>query len=411
VHIQCTHRIHICAKDRMNMLMKTARIKYYPVSNGDQTLLTLEDDTTILIDCNIRQDSQNGSDPEMFDVKEDLLKSVARRNGNPFVDVHILTHGDCDHCRGFKNNFYQGDPKKYSEENRNDDEIIIDEMWFSPMIAEKHQNDDEDIHQQEAERRLSLHRAEDSDRNLPGNRIRIVGYDGNKDYQDLNHLRITPGTVVNVFNGKEQDNFSFFVHAPFKEHLSSAEKDRNTTSIVLQARFTNSRGEFNCLAMFGGDSDHYSWSIILEKTKRYQNDVKERALDWDLFLAPHHCSWSFFNDRPQKDNPEPKASSLEVLDNKRRNAKVISSSKEVVNDNDNPPHYAAKQEYVKKVGSENFLNTETHLKKGKTPQPIVFEITHQGPMAPKEEEGSAKLAAGGSLGVIKRPSTYGRKPV
>lgn len=386
--------------------MEYPEIKYYPVCNGDQSLITLKDETTILIDCNIRQDAQNGN-VEMYDVKSDLLKSIKKRNNNPFVDVFILTHGDQDHCRGFKNNFYQGDPAKYSEENREADEIIIDEMWFSPMIAEDHTNSDEDIHQQEAERRLKLHRENSSDKDLPGNRIRIVGYDGNKDYQALNHLRITPGKVATIFNGKEQTSFSFFVHAPFKEHLSRPEKEKNATSIVLQARFTNSNDDFICLAIFGGDSDHYSWDIILKKTQKYQNDINERALDWDLFLAPHHCSWSFFNDRPQKENQTPKDTSLKVLDYKRANARVIASSKDIIQNDDNPPHYEAKKQYVNKVGVDNFLNTETFAKVGKTPQPIIFEVTNQGPMHPKKKEGSAINAASGALGVVNNPSKYG----
>ena len=49
-------------------------------------------------------------------VKKDLLDSIQFRNQNPYVDVFILTHGDQDHCLGFKDNFYQGeDVKKYSQ--------------------------------------------------------------------------------------------------------------------------------------------------------------------------------------------------------------------------------------------------------------------------------------------------------
>src|SRR5258705_491369 len=98
----------------------------------------------------------------------------------------------------------------------------IDEMWFSPMIAEEHTNDDEDVYQQEAERRLELHRNNSADKDLPGNRIKIIGYDGNKDYSELNHLRAIPGSVVTKFNNREQDIFSVFIHAPFKEQLASA---------------------------------------------------------------------------------------------------------------------------------------------------------------------------------------------
>lgn len=384
------------------------QIKFYPVGNGDQSLIILKDGTTLLVDCNIRQESIGSTDPKMYDVKKDLLKCIGRRNDNPYVDVFILTHGDCDHCRGYKNNFYQGDPTKYSDKNRKADEIIIDEMWFSPMIAEEHTNNDEDAYQQEAERRLDLHRKKDSNRNLPGNRIKIIGYDGNKDYHDLNHLRAIPGTVVKEFNNKTQNTFSVFIHAPFKEHLNSAEKDKNSTSIVFQARFKEFATDKNFvgLAMFGGDSDHYSWKIILDKTKKYKNDVNEQALNWDLFLATHHCSWSFFNDRPQRENPKPTETSLEVLDYMRLGGKVIASSKKIVADDDNPPHYEAKQEYIKKLDDDrDFLNTAVEPDET-GPKPIIFEITSQGINRANTESDDKKLAAAisvASSAIIKKP--------
>lgn len=392
--------------------MKKNYIKFYPVGNGDQSLIRLEDSTTILVDCNIRQESINSTDPLFYDVKKDLLNSLQKRNGIPYLDVFILTHGDCDHCRGFKNNFYQGDPTKYSSKNKEANEILIDEMWFSPMIAEEHTNDDEDVYQKEAERRLKLHRNNDANKDLAGNRIKIIGYDGNEDYSDLDHLRATPGTIVVKFNNKIQANFSLFIHAPFKEHLTHSEKDKNSTSIVFQARFkSSSTARFVGLFMFGGDSDHYSWDIILQKTKKYGNDVNELALDWDVFLSPHHCSWSFFNDRPQEENPEPKKTSLEVLDYQRSGAIIIASSKKIVDDDDNPPHYQAKMEYVKKVDESRFLNTAVEPNE-KKPEPIVFVIDETGVtrskdgMTDEDEKKAAAAAIIATTGVIKKPFSW-----
>ncbi len=265
-------------------------------------------------------------------------------------------------------------------------------------------------YQIEAERRLTLHRNKSTDRDLPGNRIKIVGYDGNKDYSDLNHLRAIPGAIITSFNNKSQNVFSVFIHAPFKEHLTSAEKDKNSTSIVFQARFKELPTDINFsgLAMFGGDSDHYSWEIILEKTKKYKN---EQALNWDLFLAPHHCSWSFFNDTPQDENPDPKGTSLEVLDYKQKGGRVIASSKKIVDDDDNPPHYAAKEQYLKKLDSSaDFFNTDVEPKES-APEPLVFEITSNGVKKVKTESEieSDKLAAALSVsasGIIKKPWCY-----
>lgn len=388
-------------------MAKNATIKFYPVENGDTSLIILEDRTTILVDCNIR----NCDSEEIYNVKKDLLQSVQYVNGVPYVDVFILTHGDQDHCRGFKKHFYLGAPEKYSEADKKEGLIRVDTMWFSPMIAEENSNDDEDAHQKEAERRLDLHRKKDPKKDNPGNRIKIIGYDGSKEYKDLDHLRAKPGDIVSRFNDRDQALFSIFIHAPFKEHLEALGNDKkNSTSIVFQARFknTSNQQDFSALAMFGGDSDHTSWCIILEKTRKYTN---EHALKWDLFLSPHHCSWSFFNDRPQEEHPDPKKTSLEVLDYRRNNAKVIASSKKIINDDDNPPHFEAKREYVKKVTEGYFLNTATYSVINKISQPIVFEVTSQGIVKPKLSEGAAKVAGGSSLGIINTPSKYGNGKV
>lgn len=389
-------------------------IKFYPVCNGDQSIITLADKTTILVDCNIRETAKGDDDEKLFDVHEDLLKSIQKDKDNiPFVDVFILTHGDQDHCRGFEKNFYQGDPKNYSDADKKNNLIRVDAMWFSPMIAEEHKNSDEEAYQKEAERRLELHRKKNTSKDNPGNRIRIIGYDGNKKYEDLDKLRSTPGDIVTRFNDKDQEIFSVFIHSPFKEHLVGESSDKkNSTSIVFQARFKEKKEDSNfiTLAMFGGDSDHIAWETILAKTKKSGKDKSESALDWDIFLAPHHCSWSFFNDRPQENNTEPKKTSLEALDYKRGNSpKIIASCKKIVEAKPNPPHNAAKKEYVKKVTDSNFLNTTTYDVKDDTPQPIIFEITSQGPIKPKQVEGSAKVVGAAGLGVVNSTSKYGRE--
>ncbi|MBC8644375.1 hypothetical protein H9W95_10645 [Flavobacterium lindanitolerans] len=130
-----------------------------------------------------------------------------------------------------KSTFTRGAPENYSETDKKDGLIRIDTMWFSPMIAEENSNDDEDAHQKEAERRLELHRKKDPKKDNPCNRIKIIGYDGNKDYKDLDHLRAKPCDIVTRFNDKNQVLFSIFIHAPFKEHLESLGDDKKTQQV------------------------------------------------------------------------------------------------------------------------------------------------------------------------------------
>ena len=202
--------------------------------------------------------------------------------------------------------------------------------------------------------------------------MRIIGY--NEDDTTVDGLHYVPGKTVNVFNGKTNDYLSMFIHAPFKKDLvrGKADKDENAASIVVQIQLrTKKSGEINSRIIIGGDADHYVWEQILTKSKDNNNEDK---LNWDLFLAPHHCSWSFFNDTPYKDNKTPKDYALEFLDYGEDGAHIVASSRKIVNNDDNPPSYQAKREYVKKVGEGRFQNTAVHINE-KAPEPLVYTIT------------------------------------
>lgn len=392
-------------------------IKQYPVDNGDQGLITVEEGgytTHIMIDCRIRELALGKENPEEFDVKADLVKTLKKKKVNdisdvPYTDAFINTHGDDDHLHGFENHFYQGDPKSYAKKHKDAGKIFIDVLWFSPMVMGTATNDDEKAFNKEAKRRIELHRQKSADKDLPGNRIVIIGYDANEKLEGLGLRRYIPGNVVTRINDRDLTTFSIFIHSPYQEHLTDDEVDKNRVSIVFQARFHGTKaGEFSALIMYGGDADHHAWATILEKTKKHKNDVNQKALQWDILLAPHHCSWSFYNEHGEK---QPVPTSLEVLSNMRGKGRVIASSKEILDNDDNPPSYKAKQLYIKKVAADNFLNTATHIKIGKTPQPIVFEVTPQGPMPPKKEEGSAKSAGSATLTSVNQPSSYGSSTI
>ena len=108
----------------------TNYIKYYPVGNGDQALISVKEDnyqTNILVDCNIK----SSIDDTQFDGKADLLKELKKRkicdvDDASYVDVFILTHGDQDHLLGFENNFYQGSPSDFKKKHKEDGKIFID---------------------------------------------------------------------------------------------------------------------------------------------------------------------------------------------------------------------------------------------------------------------------------------------
>ena len=343
-------------------------IKFYPVGNGDNVLVKLNDDTTVIIDCQIRDEiEKNGI--KVYDVKRDILKEIARdSNNNPFVDLFISSHPHNDHCQGFEKNYYCGSPSEYSSLNREKGEIIIGELWVTERIFSNDLCESAKAIRSEAKRRRKIFNANFSESQRFGNRLKIIGY--NEDDNKTKDLHYVPGNLVS-FN----PCLSIFVHAPFKKDLvrGKADQDHNATSIVLQMQFFMNH-EIKSRLFLAGDADHYVFEQIIEQSKNHYNADK---LEWDIFLAPHHCSWSFFNDRPYAENVEPKDYSLEFLDYRKPGAHVIASSRKIEDKEPNPPHYPAKQKFCQEVGETKFKNTAIHINE-KAPQPLVYYIDETG---------------------------------
>ena len=100
----------------------------------------------------------------------------------------------------------------------------------------------------------------------------------------------------------------------------------------------------------------------------------DNNLKWDLLEAPHHCSYKFFAD-DREDDPNQK--SLDFLEKRESNAFVISSSKVVKQNSDNPPCQKAKNRYTDRVGKSNFLCT-SGTSEDESDKPIIFVIDNDG---------------------------------
>lgn len=382
--------------------MRDPSITYFPVGNGDTVLIQLSDGRDILIDCNITSDSRDDSDDTRYDVHNHLLSVLKKENGIPFVDAFILTHPDEDHCRGFGETFYTGDPSKYSEKHKSAGLIRIDELWFTPRIFSPHENDMCDsakVIRKEAERRAQLFQSKKTEKKNCGNLLRVIGYSDNPDLKGLEDLIITPGNSINLIGGNVSKDFSLYIHAPFKKDTDSKWGERNDTSVVLQARFDVDGEKNAALAFFGGDSGYGIWEDIIQRSK-------DDTLRWDIFMAPHHCSWSFFNETPYKDGDEPCKSSLDFLDKRCSGAIIIASCKPIEDDEDNPPHYVAAQQYIKIVGKDNFYATGEYPN-SKKPLPLIFTITKMGPQKQNLSYAQYSNPTSAINTVLKTPHTYG----
>ncbi len=346
-------------------------IKFYPVGNGDCDLITIGGaNKKMMFDCNFRQKAEDDND-EMYDVLSDLLDNelTTKKCGLPFLDAFLLTHPDQDHCRSFADKFYLGDPDAVPQSAKDDKKILIGELWYSPRVFEELTGDlnaDAKAFKKEAKRRMDLYKSDSKKADKDGNRIRIIGWTDNPDLKGLEDRIVTPGNTISEVNGTNCRYFEMFIHAPFKNDIAG--EDRNMTSIVSQLRFDSEKERQIARIFLAGDTE---WRIIEEIMDKTSDD---NNLKWDLLEAPHHCSYKFFADDHEDD---PNQKSLDFLEKSESNAFVISSSKVVKQNSDNPPCQKAKNRYTDRVGKSNFLCT-SGTSEDEADKPIIFVIDNDG---------------------------------
>ncbi len=349
-------------------------INFYPVGNADCTLVKLDNGRTIIIDCCFREVTKDDKgNPTMFDVKEDLLKELNKTNGHPYVDLYINTHPHEDHMVGFSDHFYCGDPADY-DDKKDADKIIIGEMWVTPKLFTHKIADAVTCLRKEAKRRRALYDNDAEYKGEEGNYLHIIGYDKDKEFDS--RYGYVPGKLVKKVNGHNFEWLEIFVHAPFKEEVTDSKEkdDKNLTSIVSQFRFkVEGKEDVVCKAIFGGDAEHPVWAHILE------NNQDEDKLKWNLLLAPHHCSWTFFgSDSKSNDVSE---SAIKILDDYQigESAHIIASSDKIEDNDNNPPSYKAMKQYKKHLkNKDNFHCVADTNVENKISQPIVYKISTHG---------------------------------
>ena len=386
-------------------------ITFFPVDNGDMTLIKLNDKTTILIDINILQDTEDNN------LKCDVIKELRDRlekddEGRPYVDVFMLSHPDQDHCRELNKHFHLGSLDDYSFDPPDGEKlkIVMREIWSSPMVFRRTSKnnplcEDAKAFNNEARRRVKYFReygiASD------GDRILIIGEDENGKTDDLKEILIKVDEEFNRVNGKENQYISMLSLGPnpiqddeeIEEMLS-----KNHSSIIIRFTFKYDEKQDACLFLTGGDAEVYIWEKLWEKTK-YETD----KLNYDILQAPHHCSWHSLSYDSWSDDDSPKVNkdAKSALSQSRNGAFIVSSSKPIKNDDNDPPCWGAKDEYESIIGevSGEFFCTGEYPNE-ENPEPLQFKISDEGPQPPSKKsvgiEGAAVIT-----GSTKEPIHHG----
>lgn len=333
----------------------SAKFVFFPVDNGDMTLIRLADNvsTTLLIDIHVRKaaDDPNDQTPDVAKLlRERLLKD---RNERPYVDAFLLSHPDKDHCSGLVKHFWLGSPDDYPDDDlpQTEKRIVIRELWSSPMVFRRASKnlplcDDAKAFNKEARRRVKYWR--ENGFAGEGNRILILGEDENGKTDDLTEILIREKETINKINGCSTGGyFSAKLLAPFPKQDDDDDElllSKNHSSVVLNIGLSAYQWATPTRFLTGGDAEVAIWERLW---KKYENTPEE--LSYDLLQAPHHCSWHTLSyDSWSKYKEEAKVSNdaRDALGQARDGAIIVASSKKILDDDVDPPCIRAKTEYL-----------------------------------------------------------------
>jgi hypothetical protein len=379
-----------------------AIVSYFPVGNGDMTLVRLadSDETSLLIDVNIRC-AADDPDDDTRDVGADLRKRLKRDSKNrAYVDGFLLSHPDKDHCAGLSKHFYLGKPEDYPDDDKPDDEkkIFIRQIWSSPLIfrrASKEHTlcDDAAAFNTEAKRRVRVNRDKKFQDVAEGDRILILGEDKDGKTNDLTKILVKTGDTFTGINDRAREYLETQLLAPRLQQSQEDEEllSKNHSSVIVNLKIAASAAQPDgCKFLTGGDAEVEIWERLW---KRYKGNPV--PLEYDMLQTPHHCSWHTLSRDSWSELREKgvvSRSARSALSQTRGSASIVASSKEILDDDNDPPCIGAKREYedILKSGGGAFYSTGEYPK-ASTPEPLEFEITAKGP---------SKLVRAGSISVI-----------
>lgn len=361
------------------------RIRFFASGNGDSVLLEA-DGCTIMTDVHYRDAAADDADDDAPDFAPEIL--TASGSGKR-IDLFVLTHPDQDHLRGFDDIFHTGDPDdRDSSPEEGAIKVIVDEIWCSEYAANLSSPPDEAKPLiNEIKRRAKLRGAA---REKAGNRLVVRDTDGD-----------CSGTMG------QESKISWRLLGPTKDDGAKAPdtdpgQESNTSSLVIRWA-VDVDGKRNCI-LLGGDAPAAVWERLNDEHKS-----DREPLQWHVLLAPHHCSRYVFGAKDDEGTFIQSSSAQSALSQKLGDGFVVSSSKPVKRDGDDPPSYQARNTYYKILANDGDITDEvkkrfkcTGEEEDGSPGHVEFELKSKG--GPKAMAGggtsrrSSAIGGGGSYG-------------
>ncbi|MES2662111.1 MAG: metallohydrolase [Pseudomonadota bacterium] len=373
-----------------------AKVTFFPVDNGDMVLVRLADQnaTCLLIDCKIGSsaDDPDETTPDVAKMLRSRLK--ADSSNRPYVDAMLLTHPDEDHCLGLRKHFWLGPIADYPDDRKpqNEKRIVIRQMWSSPMVFRRASKnhvlcDDAKAFNAEARRRVTEYRKKRLAVN-DGDKILVLGEDENGKTDDLSPILVKAGNEFSGINQSSSEFLTSLLIAPIGKQNDETEErlSKNDSSVIINFGIKNSSyGTSVSKFLAGGDAGVAIW-------ERIADEFNAVDLQYDLLLAPHHCSWrslSYDSWSEKGENARVSQKARQALAQARYGAFIVSSSKPVMDDDIDPPCIRAKREYREILGTSGVFKCTGEEPNKWKPAPLEFEAAN----------GSFKLAVAASAAV------------
>lgn len=343
----------------------SAKIEFFPVGNGDMTLLTLQSGKKILIDVRICDDDIT-EDTNVVEMLHDRLDRD--ENNRLYVDAFLLTHPDQDHTLGLAEYFHLGPLDGWKGDQ---DKIVIREMWSSPIIFRRKGKlaeqqglvlcDDALAWWSEARRRVqSFIEGRGS---VDGERILILGDDIDQKTEGLDEIRVLVGGSFNHIGGVVDDTFSVDLLGPLPIQDQEDEEEalaKNRSSVICRFHIVADGRDEEFLFLTGGDAEVLVWNRLWQ-----MHQSTPEIFQYDLLQTPHHCSIHSLSEDSWSDKGDELVideDARSALSQAKGGARIVASCKPISDDDSDPPCIRAKQEYdeiLKPVGGE-FVCSMTH---------------------------------------------------
>ena len=347
--------------------LPTQGVVFWPVGTGDSTTIVVDDRLVMQVDLHdtAAADDEGAVVTPVIDRLAETLPTL--EDGTPYLAVFALTHADLDHCRGF------GDLLN--------SEIVIGELWATPRLWRELADDQEPCpdaqsFHDEALRRVgaTLKAVKAGGAPATGDRIRIIGYDDDRqahDYAELPDAYFTfPGQAITSMDGEDVgDRFEAFVHAPFRDDCAG---ERNETSLAMQITLKATDGTIGRVLLLG-DLSYVTLKKIFDYSEYHE---RPERLSWDVMLSAHHCSRKVMYAAGDDGNEELKQDLLDQFEQHAGpNAYIVASSspfRPADKPGDNPPHLVARDRYEEIV--PNALVCTGEHPTAEEPRPVVFGV-------------------------------------